>query len=196
MKLLSKKSGVLFGAVLAVCAFAVPMASAASWSGGGSVTHQLASTNLTFTETVGGVQVGSSCALSTFDADVVSAAVVEITGGRFDNCTGTNGGAGCSVTATPTRFPWTATAPNTTNIQIHGVHVDVTFSGFCLVSGQAVTLTGTLTGGSFDPSAIGADRRITFDHDDGLVGHSSLGSATAFVTGSFRDLTGTANLFD
>jgi hypothetical protein len=203
MKKFARKGILLFAAVLVVCAFATSMASAASWAVIGT-THQLFSNNLSFT-IESPLNIGSSCANSEFDADVASASTLEITGGRFLNCRGTNLAAGCTVTATGTRFPWTATAPTTTNIQIHGIHVDVRFEqppenpNGCsfLVVGQDVTLTGTLTGGSFDPSSIGANRRVTFNNASGTVAHSSaLGSNGALVNGTITDTTATLNLFD
>jgi hypothetical protein len=204
MKKLSKKSALLFGVVLAVCAFAAPMASAAGWETPGT-THVLTSNDLRFSQVIGGgLTIGSSCATSRFDADVVSTTVLTITGGRFDNCTGTGIAAGCTVTATGTRFHWTATAITTTNIQIHGIHVDVRFetapSGAAcnaLVHNQNVTLTGTLTGGVADPSAIGTDRRVTFTNASGVVSHSALANgAPTLVNGTFFDPAGTLNIID
>jgi hypothetical protein len=200
MKKFSKRSVLLFGAVLAVCAFAVPsLASAASWDGGGTVTHQLASANLGFTIEAPQV-IGSSCANSEFDSDVVSAATLRITGARFLNCRGTGLGVNCTVTPTGRNFPWTATAPTTTTIGIDGVHVSVAFENHpdgtaCGVNGLTTTLTGNLTGGSWDPSATGANRRVTFRNAPGTTSHSSLGSNAAFVTGDIRDTAGTLNLF-
>ncbi|HEX5923651.1 MAG TPA: hypothetical protein VFY45_07450, partial [Baekduia sp.] len=124
MKMLSEKSVLLFGVALAVGAFAAPMAAAASWSVVGT-THQLTSNNLQFSQAIGGgLSIGASCATAQFDTDVTSASRLTITGGRFDNCIGTGIAAGCTVTSTKTRFPWTVTAPTTTTIQIHGVHID------------------------------------------------------------------------
>jgi hypothetical protein len=212
MKKFSARSGLLFGVVLAVCAFAVPsMASAASWAGLG--THQLFSPNLQFSavEPAPVGLVGSSCADSQFDAHVVNAAVVEITGVRFLRCTGGAGFSGtgaqddCTVTATGTNFPWTATARTTTDIQIHQIDVDVRFEvnpagGTCTVAGNTARVTGTLTSGSFDPSATPANRRITFTSAPGLTAHV-LGTglnAPAAVTGQFRDTTSpfTLNVLD
>jgi hypothetical protein len=202
---MSKRSVLLFGAVLSVCAFVVPsMASAASWQTI-STTHQLFSPDLSFTTVIGGVvHAGSSCAASEFHADVVSASRIEITSGNFANCTGTQNAGGCTVTATGRNFPWTATAPTTTNIQIHNVHVSVTFetrppagSIACGFTGAQVTLTGTLTGGSWDPSATGSARRVTYTNGSGLTAHQvGGGSSAAFVIGSIRDTTGTLNLVD
>jgi hypothetical protein len=212
MNMLSKKSALLFGAVLAVCAFVAPsMASAASWSGLG--THQLASANLNFTTNIAPLgAAGSSCADSEFDADVVNAQVIEITGAVFRNCTGGSGfpaigGAAddCTVTATGTNFPWTATARLTTDIQIHQIDVDVAFEtkpggalGSCRLEGNTVRVTGTLTSGSFDPSATAANRRITYTSAPGLTAHV-LGTGLngpAAVTGVFRDTTATLNVLD
>jgi hypothetical protein len=38
---------------------------------------------------------------------------------------GNGAAANCTATLTPTGFPWTATATSTTNIQIHGINIDV-----------------------------------------------------------------------
>jgi hypothetical protein len=204
MNKLPRKSGLLFGMVLAACAFMAPMASAASWSVVGT-THQLIADDLAFTQSIGGgLSIGATCTTSQFDVDVTSAAVVTFTGGRFDNCRGTGLAAGCTVTATGTRFPWTMTAATTTNIQIHSIHVDWRFEtapggGACnaLTHGLDVTVTGTLTGGVWDPSALGVNRRATFTHTDGLVSHSLLANgAPIFWSARFRDPAGTLNLLD
>ena len=204
MKKFSQRSLLLFGAVLAVCAFMGPaMASAASWSVVGT-THQLFSSDLSFRADAAppnDVTLGSICQASEFDVDVTSISDLRITGGSFQNCRGLPGlGANCTVTATGTGFPWTATAPNTTNIQIHGIHVDVLFeqtpgATTCGVNGTKITLTGTLSGGRWDPSAIGADRRVTYTDAPGVIGHGT-SSLQALVTGTIRDTTGTLNLFD
>jgi hypothetical protein len=204
MKKLPKKSGLLLGTVLAVCAFAVPMASAASFSPVGT-TVQLTSNDLQFSQPLaGGLTVGRSCAASQFDATVTSAALITISGGRFDNCRGTGIAAGCTVTSTGTRFPWSVTAPTTTGIQIHGFHVDIRYEtapggSACssLVHNTKWTWTGTLTGGVFDPSSTGTARRITFLNTSGLVTHSPIATAApTSTTGNFRDPAGVFNLFD
>jgi hypothetical protein len=205
MKKLSRKSALLFGGVLAVCAFAVPMASAASWAVIGTH-HVLASPDLRFTAGFGGAGfVNSGCADTEFTANVASAANLEITAATLRNCTGIapSGATNCTSTAVGTNFPWTATARLTTDIQIHGVRVDVTFENqpgnptACAINGATTLLTGTLTGGSFHPSSVGANRRITLNHAPGLTSHSALtGSTPAFVSGIIRDTTATLNVFD
>jgi hypothetical protein len=204
MKKLSKKSVLLFGAVLAVCAFAAPMASAASWSVVGT-NHTLASPNLAFSQAIGGgLTIGSSCSSSSFSTTVTSAALLTVNSGTFSNCSGTGVAAGCTVTATGTKFPWTGTAATTTSIGINGIHVDVRFEtrpggGACnaLVHNQNVTLTGNLTGGSADPSAIGTNRRVTFVNASGVVSHSTLANgAPTLVNGTFSDPSGLLNILD
>ena len=109
----------------------------------------------------------------------------------------------CTSTVSPTGLPWQATAVTTTNIQIHNVDLDVLFENTpgagsaCPLLGASVRLTGTLTGGVWDPSATGANRRITFNEADGLTGHSEQlgGAAPWFTTGAFRDTTATLNVF-
>ncbi|HEX5923652.1 MAG TPA: hypothetical protein VFY45_07455 [Baekduia sp.] len=145
---MSKKIALLFGAALAVCAFAAPMASAASWFLVGT-THQLTTNDFAFSQAIGGgLTTGLSCATTQFDSDVTSAAVLTIA---------------CNA----------------------------------LVHSQNVTWTGTLTGGSFDPSAIGANRRITFVNASGVVSHSALANgAPTLFTFSLRDPAGTLNILD
>ncbi len=208
MKTLSQKSRLLLlGVPLAVCAFVVPTtASAATWQTGGSVTHRLSSPNFTFNTLVPTTDpdttLGGSCGITEFDADVASASTIEITGVSFDGCRGTGIGSDCTLTATATQLPWTMTAPTTTTIQIHGIRFDLTFEtgpgfGCTLVAdGLKMTLTGTLTGGSWDPSSVGADRRVTFRNADGLTAHSGLGLQPATVNADLRDTTGTWNLID
>jgi hypothetical protein len=209
MKNLSHKSALIFAGVLAVCAFAVPStASAASWASLG--THQLFSPNLSSSFTIPALGTfGWSCADTEFDAEVVNAQVIEITGAAFRSCTGgrppfgTPGNDDCTLTATGLNFPWTATARLTTDIQIHRVDVtliyDTTPGGTtCSLAGAQARLTGTLTGGSFDPSPIGANRRLTLRNPTGLTAHL-LGTGVnspATVTGDIRDTTGTLNVVD
>lgn len=196
MKKLSKKSALVFSGLLAVCAIAAPMASAASWSVIGT-THVLSSNNLAFTAVTPLGTVGSSCLDSEFHVDVRSAAVLTITAAAFRGCSGNAGIAlGCSVSATATNLDWTATAVTTTNVQIHGVDVDVRFSGPCLANNVQTRLTGTLTGGTVTPSSDPAARRVHFNHAHGLTSHSALGNSAAFVTGTFRDTTQTLNVLD
>jgi hypothetical protein len=193
MKKLSGKSLLLFGVVLTVFAFAVPsMASAASFTGLG--THQLLSPNLS--STIPSANIGWSCADTRFDIDINNGNDGIITGSRFQGCVGSVGvGLNCTLTATGTKFPWTATAAGgTDNIQIHGVHVDMAFETLpgtpasnCLANGVEITLTGTLTGGSWNPTS----REITFQGDDGLSGLNGANLLPTTVTGTFRDLNGT-----
>jgi hypothetical protein len=199
MKKFSQRGLLLFGVMLAVSAFVVPsMASAASWFQVGT-THQLFSPNLAFTVNVG-VTLGSQCNGSEFDASVFSANTIEITSGRFVDCMGTFANSQCTVTATGTGFPWTATATSTSNVQIHGVHVTAVFENTpgngaaCQVPGTA-TLTGTLTGGSWNPTSNVV--LLTDPEAMGLTAHiSPLGvSAPAFVTGTIRDTSNTLRMF-
>ena len=203
MKTLLQKSALLFGAMLAVCAMAMPsLASAASWSPGGT-THKLFMPDLVISTTVGSSTTAAvGCTASELDADVVSASTIEITGGSLQDCRGLapSIAATCTVTATATQFPWTVTAPTTTTIQIHGIRVDMTLENppmfaSCHAGGVNLTWTGTLTGGTWDPSATGANRRITFDTQPGTSLHSTIGAfGAAKVSGSLRDTTGTLDL--
>ncbi|HEX5922890.1 MAG TPA: hypothetical protein VFY45_03600 [Baekduia sp.] len=197
MKSLSQRSVLLFGVVLAVCAFVVPsFASAASWSVVGT-THQLFSPNLSFTAGLPPVNYGWSCAASEFHVEVFSASRIEITGAQFQGCTGfgSNLTLGCTVTLRATGLPWTATAVATDNVQIHSIHVDVTFESkpdlsTCNVpADNQFTLTGTLTGGSWNPTS----REITLETESGLFFHPNAGGSSLPLTlyGTLRDTTGT-----
>ena len=200
MKQLFQKTVPLAGAVLALCALGAPsMASAASWSSVGT-THQLFSSNFVFTQETPHVEF--TCAASELDVDVASATTLEVTGAGFRACGGLGGIKTCMVTITGTKFPWTVTAPTTTNIQIHGLHLDVQFennngaSTPCPINGTTLTLTGTVTGGSWDPSANGPSRRVTLKDQPGLTSHSAAGSSPVQTSGDLRDTTGTLDLFD
>ena len=196
MKSFSQRGLLLFGVMLVVSAFVVPaMASAASWSQVGT-THQLFSPNLAFTAHTGPLgDAGSSCAGSEFDADVASANTLVITSGRFSNCTGTQNASNCVATPVQTGV-WTATATDTTNIQIHNVAVDVFFEGtpgVCLANGASVLLTGTLRGGSWNPTS----NEAFFTNATGLSAHfipNNITSSTT-VTGTIRDTSNTLRMF-
>ena len=199
MKKFSQRGLLLFGVLLVVSAFVVPsMASAASWFQVGT-THQLFSPNLSFTATFPVIgQGGSSCNGSEFDGDVVNANTIEITSGRFVDCMGTIGQSNCTVTATGTGFPWTATATATSNVQIHGDNVSAVFENTpgnpnpCQTA-TTITLTGTLTGGSWNPATN--EVLATDPQTHGLTA-SALGlSVPAFVIGTIRDTTNTLRMF-
>jgi len=183
MKKLSKKSLLLFAAVLSLSAFAMPsMASATGWEPVGS-THLLTSADVSFNAPA--VASGSICNHSTFEGHVVSTAVLTITTATFDGCTGTGtNGTGCTTTAAPTNLDWRATGLSTTNITIDGVNVDVRYSGTCALNGQTVRVTGALSGGT----ANNATHSVTYSADVGLTAHSALGSFAATVSGTFRDV--------
>ncbi len=193
MKKFSKKGVLLFAAVMALCAFAMPsMASASSWGPLANPEHTLDG-NLGFISDTQGIR--SDCTRVQVTLDVVSTAVIEITGTTFSSCTASGGSIGsCTVTSTGTNFPWTATARTTSDIQIHGVDIDVFFeqtpggSG-CLAPGVPLKITGTLS------SAIWTGN-VTHQIDlpsgaagaTGLVSHSILGNNVAITpTGTLRD---------
>ncbi len=200
MKRFSQRGLLLFGVMLAVCAFVVPsMASAASWSPIGS-THHLYSPNLAFSVTAGPAPgVGSSCPGLSLDVDVVSANAIEVTSGGFQPpCMGTGPAVNCTVTPTA-HFPWTVTATSTTNVQIHNVSVTVTFENTpgnptaCGLGHATSLVTGTLTGGSWNP----ASNELFLSGLSGLSVHF-LGTGLntpAFVSGTVRATSGTLRMF-
>jgi hypothetical protein len=191
LKMVSKKSLLLLGAVLALCAFVLPsVASAASWAPVGTTDGRIDSGNLGFSINVPAAS-GSVCSASSFSVTVDSASVATITGGSFANCHGDLGASvGCTTTATGTNFPWRVTVPDTTDIIIHGVDIDVYFEttpgtlGECGQTGLQTRLTGAVTA-SFTPGAAG---NRTFDFTSGVAGafraHLSVGlTVNAFARG-------------
>jgi len=187
MKKYSKKSSLLFAAVMAFAMLALPtMASATGWEtdGTGPRAHSLTSSNLSFN--VPSIDSGSICTRSEFQVDYVSTAVLTVTSATFDGCTGTGGnGTGCNVTAKATNLDWTATAPTPSTVQVHGVDVDVTYAaaGTCAFAGQSVRVTGTLTSGVFNNPL----HEVVFTNAAGLTAHTALGSFAMTVSGTFRD---------
>ena len=194
MKKYSKKSVLLFAALMALCAFAMPsMASASSWAPIG--TEHTLDGNLGFSSDALGTQ--SDCAQVQFTGHVVNAAIVEITSGLFRNCTLTGATTGnCTVTATGTNFPWTATARTTSDIQIHGVDIDVFLetrlggaAGSCPAEGVSIRITGTLSGGKWNGNGAGL-RGINVLGATGLVSHSIFGNGQVVTpTGTVSDNT-------
>ena len=201
MKKFSKKGVLLFAAVMAVCAFAMPaMSSAASWGVVGTE-HTLHSPNIGFSTTnpVLGV-ITSSCSNSTFTVDVSSAAALTVTTAQFRGCTAAGVGIGhCTVTSAPTSLPWSAPGTTTSNVQISGVRIDVTFetlpggaAGSCKnVHNQSITLTGTLNAGVWNAS----QHEVVYTNASGLVSHGGTGNnQPVFVTGTIRDTAQTLTL--
>jgi hypothetical protein len=201
MKKLSKRGSLLLGVLLAVCAFVPALASAASFSPVGT-THQLTSNGLAFTAETGPLGVaGTRCAVSQFDSTVTNASTISISAARFDRCHGNGGAVNCTATVVPTGFPWTATAPNTTNIQIHNVNIDILFETTpgnpidCPATGAKVLLTGTLTGGSWDP----VGNTLTLRAESGLTAHylgTAFAPSSTTVTGDVTDPANTLRIFD
>jgi hypothetical protein len=199
MKRFPKKGILLFAGALAVCAFVLPsMTSAASWSPIAGSDHVIDSPNLGLTSVVGGAGLTASCTSSSFTAVVVNAQDLQIRAGAFGGCTASGAFVGdCTYTATPTGFPWTATGVTTSNIQIHGIHIDLTFEdmparpGSCTnLNGGKLTVTGTLTGGN----ATG-NGRMDFNNAEGLVIHSALfNNAQLTVRGLYRDTNSASTL--
>jgi hypothetical protein len=195
MKKLSKKAALLFAAAMALCAFTMPsIASALSW-GPATSRHTLDSPNLGFTTTTAIGALSSQCSRSSFTSQVTSTQILEITTGSFGGCTWSGPNIGdCTATTVGTKFPWTATAVTTSNIQIHGVFIDVSFeqvpgqSNCQNIAGASLTFTGTLTGGNWTGNA---SHSLDLSNAPGLVSHGFLGNGAALA---WRGLiTDTAN---
>jgi hypothetical protein len=198
VRALSRKGAVLFGVVMAICAVSMPqMASGASWGLIGT-THVLDSSNFGFVSHTAIGSIAVSCPSVQFHADVASAALLRITGAAFRHCTGFQASGDCTVTANPTFFPWAGTGTTTSNIQLHNIHIDLRFdtvpgapAGSCVLENQNMTITGTWTGGDWDPAA----HQMTYLNDVGLVAHSVLGTSTVTASGAIRDTSQTLTLF-
>ena len=189
LKMASKQSMLLLGAVMALCAFVLPsVASATSWSPVGTTDGRLDSSNLGFS--IPAINSGTACSAATFSVTVDTATVATVTGVSIANCHGVVGGpVGCTMTATATNLPWRATAVDTTNIQIHGFDLDVSFEttpgtlNECANSSLNMRLTGTVTA-SFAPGAAGS-RTADFTGATGLIAHvSGVGSFATAAVGS------------
>ena len=195
LKMISKKSMLLLGAVLALCAFVLPSgASAASWTPVGTTDGRIDSGNFGFSIPLAGT--GTSCTSSTFSVTVDSATVATVTNVSINNCHGDVGsGIGCTLTTTVTGTPWRATALDTTNVQIHGLDLDIYFEttpgtlGECANTGLQMRATGTATA-SFTPGGKIAD----FLGATGLTVHiPGVGSLPAVGRGS-ASATGLLNI--
>jgi hypothetical protein len=86
------------------------------------------------------------------------------------------------------KLPWTATAVTTSNIQIHGIHINLTFTqttpAACNIAGNNLTITGTVTGGVWNNAA----KHLTLNNAPGLTAHTAgLPSSAMPVRGTFRD---------
>jgi hypothetical protein len=190
MKKFSKKGVLLFVGAMAVCAFVMPsMASAASWGPIGLHTV-LDSPDIGFTSTSPTFgPVVSSCTRSSFTANVVSATNLNISTASFGgHCTWVFPlvSATCTATLVSTGLPWRATAVTTSNIQIHGVSIDLLFENTpgnpqCgAVTGQAGSIAGTLTSGRWTGNAAG-QREVIFSNAEGLS-VTTAGSTTPLTT--------------
>lgn len=187
MRALLTKNVLLLAVVITVSAFVVPsMASAASWGPVGTE-HTLISPN--FNIDIPGpifLFLNTTCAESTFTAQVRSSAVLAITSATFRGCTSTGSPYGnCTATLTATRLPWTVTAVTATNIQIHNISIHQQYdarpdgTGGCSLVGTSSTVTGTLTGGSWHSS----QHEVTYYYGGGLASHRILtGGPTVFAT--------------
>jgi hypothetical protein len=191
MKKFSKKGLLLFAGAMAVCAFAMPaMASASSWGTIGTH-HVLTSTNLGFSSDATGTQ--SMCTGASFTARVTSAANLEITAGGFSGCqlAAPSLGATCTATSTGTSFPWTATAVTTSNIQIHGVDIDIPLEGASCgpLASQNLRVTGTLSLGRWTGNGVG-------QHSVEVLGGTGLVSHAPALFGGTNAITPTGTITD
>jgi hypothetical protein len=194
MKKFSQKGVLLFAVAMALCAFAMPsMASAASWGAVGTE-HTGDSPNFGYLNDA--AALSSTCSRSQFTLDVVSAAVIEITSVSFTGCTLVGPATGtCTITPTSTNLPWTATAVTTSNIQIHGINLDVFVenhpgSTACAAAGLTLRFTGTLSGARWTGNGVG-QHAIEILGATGIVTHSALGNGSPVTpTGTISDTTG------
>jgi hypothetical protein len=203
LQIVSRKSALLLGIALALCAFVVPSAaSAASWTPVGTTDGRIDSANFGFSIPALGGGTTTAWTQTSFSVTVDSAAVATITGASFGNGHGDIGiGFGCTLTAVATNLPWRVTTVATTSIQIHGFDLDVRFEntpgtlGEC--SDTAMTSgfrwTGTVTA-SFTPGAAGS-RTFDFGGGSGLSAHFTGVTLHATTRGS-AVATGLLNVLD
>jgi hypothetical protein len=132
----------------------------------------------------------------------VSTAVIEITTANFAQCTLSGAATGtCTVTTTSTNLPWTATARTTSDIQIHGVNMDVFFENepgltTCTAANLTLKVTGTLTNARWHGQA-NINRTIELSGAHGLFAHSALGNnQPQTLTGTLRDTQSTLTVIN
>ncbi len=168
------------------------MARASSWGAVGTE-HTLDSANFGFLSDVQGST--SSCASSRFTLDVASTTVIEITSATFTGCTWVGSPFGsCTMTSTGTNFPWTATAVTTSNIQIHGVSINMLAehhpsSGTCNLANMTVRITGTLSAARWTGNTT--PRTIVITGSTGLVAHGLFVAPAITPVGAFIDTQNT-----
>ncbi len=154
-------------------------ASASTFDGIGN--HTLTSNNLSFTSA--GLGFGWVCTSSTFELDVVSVTHATVTGASFTGCSGIDGSVGVPAAVTATNFPWRVT-PVGDGFTIDGIHAVLHLPA----AGLDVTLGGNLAGGIIH----NASHTITLNGATGLTATAIPGgSASATVSGDFRDDQGT-----
>jgi hypothetical protein len=186
MKKFSKKGMPFAAAAMTLCLFAMPSSAGASSWGVVNSEHTLDGANIGFRTTVPSIgRLFGACSKSSFTGDVRSAGDMSITNATFGGHCVVNlpdsGDGQCTLTLTGTRFPWTATAVTTTNIQIHGVQIDERFiqntENSCpgALAGQSVLITGTLRDGHWTGNGTN-EHEIFLDGAEGLVVHSALGN--------------------
>jgi hypothetical protein len=156
-------------------------ASATSWDPPGTK-HTLTSQDFSFS--VAAANAGWTCSQTAFEGDVGASQVV-VTSVVFTGCVGLGSSVDrCSVTLSTTGLPWTVT-PSTSNVQIHGVNIDLTYGPLpCQVPGGRVTVTGTLNAGTFSNAA----HDFRFTGGTGLSAHSTIfGTQPGTVSGTLTD---------
>jgi hypothetical protein len=190
MKKLSKKSVLLFAAVMALCAFAMPaMASAANWDPAGS--HTITSPALSLE--IPALNAGSSCHAA-FVVDANGTSQLTVTSATFSGCVGTKDATGCDVHATQGSGPdWVVDGANASAIRVTNINVDYAFIGSltCVVGGNTVNVAGTLTAGGFNNST----HSLCLTGSTGLqgsLGGMPLGPVT--LDGCLTDTAGTLTL--
>ena len=191
MKKFSRKSVLLFAAVVALCAFAMPsMASAGNWAGA-PATHTIDSSNLSMF--ISAVNAGWICTSTSFDVDVKSPAsnLLTITGANFGSCSGTNGFSGCTIDITASGLDWNANGSTPSNVSISTVRWAMRFTPTCSFAGTIVDVEGTLNAGVIN----NATHSLSLTNAPGLTGFiagSLIGSVV--VNGTLTDTSGTLTL--
>jgi hypothetical protein len=188
MKKLSRKSVLLFAAVLALGAFAMPsMASAGGWDPIG--THTLTSPALSWT--IPALGFGSVCHLA-LDVDANRSSVLTITGATFKACSGTGSAAGCALDAVSVNTPmWAVDGAVTNDLKFTNVNFNVSYTAGCSFAGSVMNVAGTLTTGPLN----NATHALSLTGSTGLtatLSGSSLGPIS--LGGTLTDTAGTLTL--
>jgi hypothetical protein len=184
MNKIIRKSLLLFAAITALAAFAVPMASAANWSPLNSYQITTSPTAITIDVPTPPYTQGLSCSSGPTLATHVrtpGATLMDVLAGLNFSCVGTGLFATCTTAdLIPTGMPWTVDGTSTTNVKINSLSINGTLTGGACGAGAPFTLSGTLVGGQWSNTT----HSLAFTNATGLMFTMGATSAPATLSSS------------